>query len=90
MLTKSKFFKGHNRIDWNFLQLSTLKLNFGIFPSKYRSIVRLFIRLSYTSNVRTTVKKEGTTKTIPGNYAFNGDLFQFILTFVYCNTRASP
>ena len=37
MRTKSKFSTGHNRIDWNFLHLSTLKLNLGIFPSKYRS-----------------------------------------------------
>ena len=39
----AKFSKGHNRIDWHFYQLSTLKLNLGIFPSKYSSIVRLFI-----------------------------------------------
>ena len=37
MLTNSKFSKGHNRINWNSLQLSTLKLNLGIFPSKFRS-----------------------------------------------------
>ena len=37
MRRRSKFSKGHNRIDWKFLQLSTLKLNLGIFPSKYRS-----------------------------------------------------
>ena len=52
MLTKSKFSKGYNYIDWKSLQLSTLKLNFGIFLSKYKSTVWLFIWLSNTSNVR--------------------------------------
>ena len=36
MPTKSMFSKGHNIRAWNSLQLSTLKLNSGIFPSKYR------------------------------------------------------
>ena len=36
MLTESKLSKGRNIITWNSLQLSTLKLNFGVFPSKYR------------------------------------------------------
>ena len=73
MRAKSQFSKGHNKKEWNFLQLSTLKFNLGIFPSKYRSIVRLFIWLSYTSNVRTRVNIEGPTMTIPGNYAFNDE-----------------
>ena len=85
-LQRAKFSKGHNRIDWNSLQLPTLKLNLGIFPSKYRPIVRLSIWPSYTSNIRTRVSKEGTTMTIPGKYASKDNKFQFILTFVYCNT----
>ena len=36
MRTKSKLSKGHNTIARNFPELSTLKLNLGIFPSKYR------------------------------------------------------
>ena len=36
MLTKSNLSKGHNIIALNSLWLSTLKLNSGIFPSKYR------------------------------------------------------
>ena len=87
MLTKWKFSKGHNRIDWNSLRLSTLKLNLSIFPSKYRSIVLLFMWPSYTSNVRTRVSKEGTTVIISGKYASKDDWFQFILTFVYYYMR---
>ena len=34
MLTKDIFSKGHNRLDWNSLLLSPLKLNLGIFRSK--------------------------------------------------------
>ena len=36
MLTNNNLSKGLNTKAWNFLSLSTLKLNFGIFPSKYR------------------------------------------------------
>ena len=94
---RAKFSKGYSRIDWNFLQLSALKLNLGISPSNIdQLIVRLFFFFFffffffycriYESNVRTTVSKEGTTMTMPGKQAFNDDRFQFILTFVYCNT----
>ena len=35
MLTKSKLSKGHSKVAWNSHQLSTLKLNYGVFQSKY-------------------------------------------------------
>ena len=68
-------------LPWNWIR--------GIFPSKYRSIVWLFVWLSYTSNVRTSVSKGRTIPIILGKYASYDNSFQLILTFICCNTWAS-
>ena len=68
-------------LPWNWIR--------GFSHLNIESIVRLFISLSYASNVRTRVSKDGTTPQIPEKYASNDDWFQLILTFICCNTWAS-
>ena len=68
--------------------LSTLKLNLGLFPSKYRSIVELFVWLSCTSYVRARLGNEGTIQGIQGKSVSKNDLrfpvFVVVVVVVVC------
>ena len=89
MLTKSKFSKRHNIKAWNSLWLFTLKLNSGIFPSKYRinsptiSMVIVYVQCKDEGEQR---RKYQENRHLTPMIDFN----IYILFFICCNTLVSP